>query len=165
VKHEAHVRKSFVLWGGLLFGAFVISLALYAVFPPARARRVLFFPGAATSRLSGEVRYLRDTPNRETDIEELLEEYLLGPVNVHFLRVLPKATEIRALLYRGGVLYLDFNSAILFEEPEVPLDTGSIVEAVKKTLSFNFPYIQDIVVTVDGQLPRTPHFASVPAES
>lgn len=165
MKHEAHARKSIVLWGGLLFGSLALSLALYAVFPPERTRRVLFFPGAATSRLSGEVRYLLDTPSRETDIEELLEAYLLGPVNVHFLRVLPKETTVHALLYRDGVLYLDFSPAILFEEQEVPLDTEGIVEAVRKTLSFNFPYIQRIVLTVNGQLPHSPHFAPGSSEA
>ena len=152
------MRKPYLLWGSVFIFSFLISLVLFLLLPPSHDRYVLFFPDAGSGILNGEIRYLPQRPDREEKMAVFLNALILGPADVRHLRVFPREAGLRSILYRGGTAYVDLSSEILFEEREVPLNTAGIAQAVLKNMKFNFPYLTDLVMTVNGRLPGQPYY-------
>ncbi len=150
---EARARY---LWGGILIGLLIISLALFLFVPGRQVRRVLFFTNTVDTGLSGEIRYLPSHSPRETSIRMVLDELLLGPVDIEHERLLPEDTRIRSFLYRDGIVYIDFSHDII--DPSAALDIRELLEGVERTVTFNFPSVRDVVITIRGQVPFTPYY-------
>ena len=142
----------------LLVASFLISLAFYWVIEARYAERVLFFPGNITNEVSGEERIVRNYGDVERDMQVLLEEMILGPTSLYRSRVLPKETRIRLFMLRDGVVYVDLSRDVLFRDDQVHIDFEEAVAGLERSLRYNFRSIDDVVVTVDGQLPYEPYF-------
>ncbi len=57
-------------------------------------------------------------------------------------------------MLRGHTLYLDLTARVLEVDPEVPLSGSEAFEALDKSILLNFPRVHEIVLYIDGQLPR-----------
>ena len=63
---------------------------------------------------------------------------------------------MRAAIVRGHTLYLDFTPQVLDEDPELPLAASRAFDELKKSIHYNFPRVHEIVLYIDGQIPRSP---------
>lgn len=147
-------------WGLLL----LISAFLFFLHGIDREKQVLFFPRYRSSECRGEERLLprKDTPEQE--IELLVREILLGPFDVDLVPVLPTDGRIRTVLLRNGRLYLDFSTDIVFQEGNSTLSFGEALDCVGKSVMFNFPQVEEIIYTVNGNRPAGTEKSSSAAE-
>ena len=139
---------------GVLAVSLIISLLLFLLHGTDMHKQVLFFPEYRSSECAGEERLLPSKPTTEKEIELLIKEILLGPFDVNYVPVLPKTTSIRTIMLRGRELYIDFSVDAVFQESNSRLSFEEAVNCVKKSIAFNYPHIDRIVVTVNGDQPE-----------
>jgi len=148
-------NKRSTIFGSALLFVFLLSLALYLILADSKQEVVLFFPNDTNHQLTGEMRVVPRKATIEENLTELVNGLILGPETLRHDRALAKSTAIRSLLVRGSLVYLDFSPGILF--PEGTTSTGFIesLDAVRKSIRFNFPEIKKIIITVNGELPKS----------
>jgi hypothetical protein len=140
---------------GLAFvGVLALSLLLYLALGNGATSRILFFPVQKGRRLVAEQRYLPRKGGIEKDIVELVEGVLLGPTRHDAQRLFPHGGRVTAAMLGGRTLYLDLTPAILADDPEITLRGREALDALARTIRFNFPRVREVVFLVDGQSPR-----------
>ncbi|AFG37730.1 GerMN domain-containing protein [Spirochaeta africana] len=137
----------------LLLLLIIISIGVWAAFRPAYQELVLFFPGAVRTGISGEPRAVPHSGTREQRVSRVVEEILLGPMSVEKGRVFSRGTELRSLLLRRGVLYMDFDAERLLKQQDTNLGFADAEQALKRSINYNFPFVKEIIITVNGQIP------------
>ncbi|MFP4375190.1 MAG: GerMN domain-containing protein [Spirochaetaceae bacterium] len=157
-KSLSGTQKSLGIVALMLFASFVISVVFYVVLHLDSAERVLFFPGNISDDISGERRIVRNFPDPERDMEVLVEEVMLGPTSLYRSRVFPKGTSIRIFMVRDNVAYLDLSRDALFGDDSLQLEFNEAAAVLRRSLHFNFRSLEDVVITVEGQLPNEPPF-------
>ncbi len=140
----------------LLAAAFLIALTFYLVHPPERVARTLFFPRTTRTELSSERRLVPRVPDAEREVRLLVEELLLGPVNIAHTRILPRETRIRSLLRRDDVVYLDLTAEPIVERSDTDGMVETAIEAIERSILFNFRSVEEVVITVGGNVPFRP---------
>lgn len=151
-------EKSLFIAAAMLLAALVISLVFYLTLHADNSERVLFFPGNISDDISGERRVVTNFRELERDMEALAEEVILGPTSLYRSRVLPKDTAIRVFMLRENVLYVDLSRDALFGDESIRLDFVQSASVLRRSLEFNFRSLEDVVITVEGQLPNEPYF-------
>lgn len=146
------------LWLALLIAAFAFSVLIRVMWPPQRVERVLFFPGTTNEQLTGETRLLPRVPTLEADVHSVARDLLLGPSGIQHSRTLPRATRVQSVIIIEDRLFLDLSRDALYtaEEVRAELDVG--LEALRRTLLFNFRRFEEIVITIAGQVPYVSPF-------
>jgi len=140
------------LWPGLLAVLLLISLGGWFLRPLPTRAAVLFFPRAGNLSLAGEPRaILPGTAGLEDSARIVVEELLLGPGDARCIPALPAGTRVRETLYRKGRLYVDLSEDAVFAQTP-PLAIG--LEAIKRTLKYNFPALGSMILTIDGREPN-----------
>ena len=114
---------------------------------------VLFFENTENRRIDGDVRYLPRRPERSEQVQLLVDELILGPRIRENHPTLPQTTKIRSLMLRGDKLYLDLSVTALIDEPDRVMRGSQRLHALARTLRFNFPWLSDLFLLVDGQEP------------
>lgn len=147
-----------LLWLVLLAAAFAVSLGTRLIWQPERVERVLFFPGTAEDTLTGEVRLLPRPESLRKDILNVAEDLLLGPSAIEHGRALPRTAHVNSVILSGDRLFLDISTEALFASDEVRADLSVGLDALYRTLSFNFRSLDQIVLTIGGQIPYEPPF-------
>lgn len=128
----------------------ILSMTIYFVVGNNLVRRVLFFPGRNTS--SGEMRHVPKQEYVEENIELFINELILGPYSIDHLRLIPEKTKLQGLLLRNkSFLFIDFSADLIVSEQELSINTAKILELIKKNLMYNFPILEEISLSVDGQ--------------
>lgn len=148
------IRKSTLILGIIFLFVFTLSLVLYLVSPDRKARRTLFYPKLFTHKLSGETHFLPLKQDKEKNIEALVEELILGPLDPEHRRALPRKVKLDSLLLREGNLYLNFSKELLSLDSEAPLSLEEMLMAVTNTLIFNFPNLKQVHCFINGQILR-----------
>lgn len=133
--------------------AFVLSVFLYRVFPPEDVRVVTFFPGVITPRLEGEVHYLPREETREGQVEEFIRHLFLGPKEVTHTPLFTHDTRILSLIVTETTVYLDLSKEAFFSTERLQVSFRQSLEALRKNVFFNFRYIKEMNITIEGQLP------------
>lgn len=147
--------------GFLLAVTFLIALVLFLVWPPERVARTLLFPGTTATELSGERRLIPRTRDDERALELLVEEMLLGPARISHSRAVPRGTRLQSLMLRDGTVYLDLDERAMFGGSEVRVDVPTGLRAITESIAFNFRSVEEIVLTIDGNVPFAPAYRSV----
>ncbi len=142
--------------GILLVFALLIGLLIYFVVPPARVARTAFFPGTATDALSGERRLVPRTPDVEREIEILLEEVLLGPSDINHRPIVPRGTSARSVMIRDDAAYIDLTGDALVEASAAHAQIQLAMDALERTLTYNYRNITRVEITIDGSVPFAP---------
>jgi hypothetical protein len=101
-----------------------------------------------------EERFLPRHHGLDQNVTELVEAVLLGPTRNDAQRIFPRGATVLSSLIHGRTLYLDLSPRVLVDDPEAPLRGQAALDALTKSLRYNFPRLRDIVISVDGQLPR-----------
>ena len=147
-------RAAFV-WGSALVFVLLLSLVLFLFVDNQQSQIVLFFPNYANHRLTGESRFVPRPPGLNRGVETVVNELILGPEQLRHDRALARETSVRALLVKGDTAYVDLSAGILFPAESVSLSFEESLQAIKRSIRFNFPSIKHVVITVEGQEPQS----------
>ncbi len=143
-------RCSVILFSAVVF-VLVFSLFLYFFIDNVQVTRTFFFPGRNGS-LSGETRRLPHKKTKETEIQQFVEELILGPFDINHSRLLPENTRLLMVMYRPkNTLYLDFSADFVVHDTSMPLNPQEMVSGIKRNILYNFPFVKHIIVAVDGE--------------
>ncbi len=153
---RVRLRGKPALLGAALLAVFALSLSLFLLAGNGKASRVLYFPGLGGRRLVAEERLLPRHPTIEENVTELAEGVLLGPARNDALRLFPRGARVIAAFVTGRTLVLDLSPLVLLDDPEVPLRGKAALDALGRSLRFNFPRLREVVFYIDGQRPRFP---------
>ena len=153
---QTRLRGRPAIIGMVFLGVLLLSVVLFLFIGHGKSERLLFFPSSSGRRMVAEERLLPRHRTLEENVTELAEGVLLGPTRTDALRVFPRGGSVLSALIHGRTLYLDLSPNLLEEDPEVPLKGQDALDALGRSLRFNFPSIREIVFFVDGQLPRFP---------
>ncbi len=140
--------------GYIFLGTLALSLLLFLLIGNGNVSRVLFFPPQSGHRLVAEQRFLPRHRGLELDAEELAEGVLLGPTRHDALRLFPRGGSVISVMASGKTLYIDLTPQILEDDPEVPIKGQDALDALGRSLRFNFPRLKEVVIFIDGQQPR-----------
>ncbi len=138
---------------GLLLVSLFLALLLYTLPGPSRSKRVLFFPQGEARKLAGETRFLPRRRNIEDNIQLLLEELILGPATPNYQRVVPQDLEIESVILKQTSLYINFSQEMIFAAASLHQTLDEMIQAVGKSVLYNFPRVKKLYVFVEGQLP------------
>jgi hypothetical protein len=134
----------------LLLIAVISIAALAEFFFLGLARRTFVFYTVSDGVIVVEDRMLKHASSREGDIIRYTEETLLGPVDPDLLPLFPRETRLKSLLYRDGVVYIDFT-----EEAALPPEEGGRTLDNFKTfyagILRNFSYVKDVRFFIEGR--------------
>ncbi|MBT3273506.1 MAG: GerMN domain-containing protein [Spirochaetales bacterium] len=142
--------KHLIIWTSAFGAVLCLSILLFITNTERIVQRVLYFPDETTSEWSGEARNIIHKRDIEEGVHELLKELILGPMKLRLERTLPQGTGIRSVMLRDGVLYADFSEHLAAGDYEMSIDFDQMLEGVKKTILFNLPKIEDVVMFVGG---------------
>ena len=145
------IKRVSIIYAGCFLSLLLISFFLYFIFSGNITYRVLFFPKEFTYEFSGELRRLPKRKTVEENIHLVVDELILGPIDIHSARVLSEKVKLNSILFRNKKLYLDFSPDIIITEYDVHLSFNEILEGIKKTLIFNFPDLDEIIISVGGE--------------
>lgn len=127
-------------------------MAGFAIFDLANsgfARRTFEFFAFEGGAAVVEDRMIPKSDSKELDIERYVRTALLGPVSLDLAPLFSPGTELRSLLYRDGVLYVD-----LSESAALPIqgnrDVIQCLETLERGIRRNFSYISELMLFIDG---------------
>ncbi len=142
-------KRTLILISIMIF-LLLISITLYFFVDNNLVRRVLFFPGR--DNYSAEMRRVPRQNSLENDIELFINELILGPYNIDHLRAIPENTKLQNVLLRNSsLLYIDFSADLVVSETKLNIVQSDIIELIRKNLNYNFPILEKIILSVDGQ--------------
>ena len=116
--------------------------------------RTLFFVEPVSKAVVMEHRLIAEKNDLELNVELLIKDELLGPALLVRDSVFPSGTRLNHVLLRDGVLYADLSLEAMFPSAHSGLNFQDSIRILEKTVSFNFPEIENIVVTIDGSIPN-----------
>ena len=148
------LRGKAAIVGCLLLGSLLVSVLAFLLVGNHRVERILYFPRERGNGLVAEQRFLSRHQGIEGNIAELVNGVLLGPARHDAARLFPRGATVRAVMVRGHTLYLDLTSAVLETDSEVPLTGTRAFDALGQSIRLNFPRVHEIVLYIDGQVPR-----------
>lgn len=144
-----------LITGGLLFAFFVLSLVLFLLLESQSVKRVLFFPNDVSGELNGEVRKLPRSEDDEENIQLFVKEIMLGPAKFVNKPIIPRDADLQSIILRDNKLYIDFGDNVLSLKKREGINFEKIASVLKQAIKFNFPYIDTIYITINGQTPQT----------
>lgn len=147
---KLHLEKRTLILISILLFLLILSLSVYFFADNNLARRVLFFPDRSSN--SGEVRRLPRQKTLEGEIELFIKEMILGPYKIDHLRMISEETRLQNLFLRDkSSLYIDFSADFIVTENKLSIVTSKMIELISKNLRYNFPILEKITLSVDGQ--------------
>ena len=136
----------------------LIVLVVFSVFyfrsQSVYVERTLFFVEPVAKAVVMEHRLIAEKHDLELNVELLIKDELLGPTLLVRDSVFPEGTKLNHILLRDGVLYADLSPEAMFPSAHSGLNFRDSIRILEKTISFNFPEIKNIVVTIDGSIPN-----------
>ena len=146
-------RAPFIVFASLILLSLLVSVVLYAVHPTKQVRRTFFFPKTISGDVVSISRYIPSGANRQASIENYLHELSLGPHVFGFTSLLPANSQLQSLIYRDKAVYIDFSRETAF--PTEGMAFENVISLVEKSIRFNFPFIDEVYITIDGTTPNS----------
>ncbi len=141
-----------------------VTAVLAVTLPQQRGQRYnLTFPDTAGGADHHEWRIL---PARDSLAERsrlVVEELLLGPVELGAVPFIPEETTLRSVVVdeKTMTLYLDFSPELVVGGSTDAVAFEEAVDLIHYNLHRNLRRLNEIVVTVEGQLPGVPRFEGI----
>ncbi len=148
----------FALFFALLAGTLVLTL------PSQRGQRYnLAFPDTAGGTNHHEWRVLFTENDPGGRVRSIVEELLLGPMELGAVPFFPIKTRVRSIVVHNSTktAYIDFSSEIIVHDQTENMAFEEIVELLRYNLFRNIHRLERIVVTVEGQMPGVPRFVGL----
>ena len=133
----------------LLFIVILAAVTISDFFILGLARRTFVFYTSSDGVISVEDRMLKHSESREGDIIRYTEEMLLGPVAPDLLPLFPRETRLKSLLYRNGVVFVDFSADAALP----PVEGGRTIDNFRTFhdgILRNFSYVKDVRFFING---------------
>ncbi len=143
-----------ILFGSLLVVFLLISILFYTLEPAKQMQRKFIFPHEMSMKLTGETRNVSVSLSSEYNIRAYLDDLLLGPVSLRLVQIFPEGTRLNHLKLINNDLYVDFTRNLVFNLENHPLKLIEIKNLLVDNLSVNFPFLEKIIITVNGLEPR-----------
>jgi hypothetical protein len=125
---------------------FVVSVLEFA--NAGLTRRTFVFYGLEDGEERVEYRMLRRDSSEEEEIRRYVEEVLLGPAAQDSAPLFPRDTQLRSLLYRDRVVYVDLSPSAA-----LPVGGQGVFEnlaVLNRGIRRNFPPVRDVKVFIEG---------------
>jgi len=138
------VKRSILLIGILALVALIDFLSL------GLARRTFVFYTIRDGVIAVEDRMIKHSKTREEDIIRYTEEVLLGPVAQDLMPLFPRETRLKSLMYRGGIVYIDFTE----DAAMPPIEGGQTKDNFRtlyKGILRNFSYVKAVRFFIEGR--------------
>jgi hypothetical protein len=145
----------------ILIVAFLISLVTFAVFHPQVDGRVFYFPDNAGITIGSERRGIPQKRILEEQISIFLNDLALGPVNLELTRTAAKGTKIRHVAVIAKTAFVDLDLRMLKTGGELPISFDQALENLRFNILFNFPRIEEVIFTIEGQQVHAPLYAGL----
>lgn len=110
----------------------------------------LFFASQAGDGLEKEVREIEPCNEPTACFEEILEELINGPLSEH-APVLPLTGMFNSVTLDGSTARVDFAQELLDGLPAGSSSELYAAYSVVNSICFNYPQVEQVVFTVDGQ--------------
>ncbi len=143
-----------LLLGGILLVFLLLSILFYTLEPAKQLRRKFIFPREMSMKLTGETRNVSVSSNRESNIRAYLDDLLLGPATLRLVPIFPEGTRLNHLKLVNNDVYVDFSRNLVFNLENHSLKLVEIKNLLVDNLSVNFPFLEKIIITVNGLEPR-----------
>jgi len=114
---------------------------------------VLYFADPSAEGLVTERREIPAGAVLEERVEATLRALAAGPDQQGALPILPREARVVQSFYdeEDGVLYVDFNTALVTQQPGGSAAEYYSISALVRTLGANFPEVTAVQILVDGQ--------------
>ena len=114
---------------------------------------VLYFAESGAEGLVTERREIPAGAVLEERVEATLRALAAGPDQQGALPILPREARVMQSFYdeEDGVLYVDFNTALVTQQPGGSAAEYYSLSALVRTLGANFPEVAAVQILVDGQ--------------
>ena len=155
--------RSYAVPGTILLVLILVPLLSWAIFPPRRVWRTMYFPGVIEDRVSPERRALPRGGGRIHQIELLLEDLILGPVSIEKASLISPETSVNTVMVHRGNLFIDFSEHAMMDEDEMILNFSEAAEVLKRIIDLNFPGYGEIIISIRGRQMHEPYF-SIPED-
>lgn len=116
--------------------------------------RSLFFVEPVSRAVVMEHRLIAEKHDTEKNIELLVKDALLGSSLLVRDNIFPERTRLNQLLYRNDIVYADLSIEAVLSATHTGLSFEESTDILRRTISFNFPSVKGICITVNGNLPR-----------
>jgi len=147
------VRKNILVSAGAFFLVFLVSFVVFLIEGRSRMNSIIFFPEPVLEGVTGEPRRLPRQKTPEGNARLLINEMILGPMDIRHTNIFPHNTRLRSVFIRHETAYLDFSPDIIFLDSKMRLSFDELVSAIRQTVLFNFRQLSHVVITVNGQIP------------
>jgi len=147
-----------LLPSGILALSLLISIVTYAFIHPDTDGRIFFFPDNSGSRIGAERRGIPRRHDTAEAISVFLDELILGPETLALSYTLPRNTVVRHVAVIGKTAYIDLDRVLLDTDDKLPISFDQVLENIRYNIIFNFPGIEELVFTIEGQQVHTPPY-------
>ncbi|MBR5916052.1 MAG: GerMN domain-containing protein [Spirochaetia bacterium] len=148
------MKRVFQITVSVALIALVVFAVCYYRHQNVYTERTLFFVEPVSKAVVMEHRLIAEKHDLELNVELLIKDELLGPSLLVRDSVFPKRTRLNHVLLRDNILYADLSIEAMFPSAHSGLNFKDSIQILEKTISFNFPKIENIVVTIDGSIPN-----------
>ncbi|MCD6343118.1 MAG: GerMN domain-containing protein [Spirochaetaceae bacterium] len=142
----------------ILVLSLIITLIVHAFLHPEKDGRIFFFPDNAGTRIGSERRGIPHRHETAEGISVFLEELILGPETLSLSYTLPRETVVRHVAVVGKTAFVDLNREVLNIDEKLPISFNQALENLRYNVVFNFPGIEELVFTIEGQQVHTPPY-------
>lgn len=145
----------------LLFATFVLSVVLSVVNFPKYREVLVYFPDLRGQVSLPEKQFVPWGHSTEEGVRLLVDEVLLGPIDLLKLPIFPEATRLSSVfLTSDNRLILNFSQEILAGGPSHATVEGyeKAFQLLERTIRANFPFFGSIEFLVSGQVYGVPPF-------
>ena len=142
----------------ILIGIFLLLGIVLLNLGYGRVDQVLFFPLDNGNGFNGEERLIRRYTDKAERMEHTINELLLGPSELELENIVPLGTKLKSLILSDKTVYLDFSKDFFEDFKGYSLPFQERLEYVEKNMFFNFPFLEEVVITIEGQLPLSPYY-------
>jgi len=157
-KKLSRFLSSPLLASAILVLALLISIVTYAFVHPDTDGRIFFFPDNSGSRIGSERRGIPHRHDTAEAISVFLEELILGPETLALSYTLPRGTVVRHVAIIGKTAYIDLDRGVLDADEKLPISFDQALENIRYNIIFNFPGIEELIFTIEGQQVHTPPY-------
>jgi hypothetical protein len=138
--------------------ALVATVVWMMLLPGRWERRILIFPDTLGAGGHYEYRLVPQRNGSEEKIEILLDELLLGPVQIGAVPFLPRDSSFNSVVLDRGIVYVDITEEVLFGPETGRIAFEDSLDLIRRNLRLNFPWLKEIVVTIAGSVPGVAPF-------
>ena len=135
---------------------YLLCLSVFAVYELSNmevVRRTFIFYGLADDFERVEERMLPSLPSEELEIKRYVEEAILGPKSPESDLLFSRATRLRSLLLRDGVIYADLSEEAALPTLEIFMN-GEILSrnlsVLEDGIKRNFPSVAEVKLFING---------------